>query len=238
GRALATAAGAVYPKLDWAPRFLRAKTFLSNVGADPALAFWRSVSPMTREQVVQVLSPDVVKHLGTYDPFDAFEELYRKPSIDCSVYRAQYGDFHTNLPDRILAKVDRASMANSLEVRVPLLDHRFVERFANLPVGEKIQGARGKHRLRESLRRRLHGDILDGRKKGFDTPIGPWIRGPLMKVTEDAIESLPSDWFRVDVLRKRFQEHCSGSRDYSHFLWSLIVLEHWRRRHGVGNLAS
>ncbi len=238
GRALAAAAGALYPKMDWAPRIFRAKTFLSNVGADPALAYWRSVSPMTREQVVQVLAPDLVKHLGSYDPFDAFEELYRKPSIDCPVYRAQYGDFHTNLPDRILAKVDRASMANSLEVRVPLLDHRFVERFANLPVREKIQGAKGKHRLREALRGRLHGDILDGRKKGFDTPIGPWIRGPLNQVTEDAIESLPSDWFRVDLLRKRFREHCSGTRDYSQFLWSLIVLEHWRRRHGVDNLAS
>ena len=238
GRALMAAAGAVYPKLDWAPRFLRAKTFLSNVGADPALAYWRSVSPMTREQVIEVMAPDVVQHLGAYDPFDAFEELYRRPKIDCPLYRAQYGDFHTNLPDKMLTKVDRASMANSLEVRVPLLDHRFVERFANLPASEKIQGSKGKHRLRESLRHRLHGDILDGRKKGFDTPIGPWIRGPLKQVTEEAIESLPSDWFRVDVLRKRFKEHCGGGRDYSQFLWSLIVLEHWRRRHGVDQLAS
>ncbi|MCA9001417.1 MAG: asparagine synthetase B, partial [Planctomycetes bacterium] len=238
GRALARGLGSIYPKLDWAPRFLRAKTFLSNVGSDPALAFWRSVSPMTREQVVQVLNPDVVAHLGDYDPFDAFEELYRKPKVDCPLYRAQYGDFHTNLPDKILCKVDRASMANSIEVRVPLLDHRFVERFVNLPAGEKVRGARGKHRLRESLRNRLHPDILDGRKKGFDTPIGAWIRGPLREVTRDAIEALPADWFRRDVLRKRFQEHCGGGRDYSQFLWSLIVLEHWRRRHGVERLVS
>ncbi|HRV81934.1 MAG TPA: asparagine synthase-related protein, partial [Planctomycetota bacterium] len=238
GRTLLGAIGAVYPKLDWAPRFLRGKTFLTNLNTDPALAFWNSVNPMTRGQALEVLSGDLRARLGSYDPFDRFEEIYRRPKIDCPLFRAQYGDFHTNLPDMILAKVDRASMAVSLEVRVPLLDHRFVGRFVNLPAEEKVRGTRGKHRLREALRSRLHPDILDGKKKGFDTPIGPWIRGPLRQVTQDAIESLPAEWFQRDVLRKRFQEHLGGGRDWSQFLWSLIVLEHWRRRHGVTGLAS
>ncbi len=238
GTKLFGALGGLYPKMDWAPRFLRAKTFLSNVGMDPALAFWHSVNPMSRAQVLQVLSPDLVAQLGDYDPFDRFEELYRKPKIDCPVFRAQYGDIHTNLPDRILTKVDRASMAVSLEVRVPLLDHRFVERFVNLPASEKIQGSRGKHRLRESLRSRLEPQILDGKKKGFDTPIAQWIRGPLKDTARDAIENLPDDWFQKKELRKRLDAHLGGGRDYSHFLWSLIVLQQWRERHGVSALAS
>ncbi|MEZ6021124.1 MAG: asparagine synthase (glutamine-hydrolyzing) [Planctomycetota bacterium] len=238
GARLAGGLGAVYPKADWAPRFLRAKSFLSNLGKDPALAFWHSVNPSTREQVAQVLNPDLLKSLGGYDPFDRFRDLYHKPKIQCPLFRAQYGDFHSNLPDRILAKVDRASMAVSIEVRVPLLDHRFVGRFANLPAEEKIQGSRGKHRLREALRSRLDARILDGKKRGFDTPIGAWLRGPLKGPAQEALESLPEEWLRRDVLRSRFKEHQSGLRDWSVFLWSVVVLEHWRRRHAVKGLSA
>ena len=238
GQAVFRSLGSLYPKLDWAPRFLRAKSFLSNVSQDPALAFWHSVSSMTRAQVWEVLAPDVRQALGDYDPFDRFEEIYRRPQVDCPLYRAQYGDFHTNLTDKILHKVDRASMAVSLEVRVPLLDHRFVERFVHLPAREKIQGAKGKHRLREALRSRLHPQILDGKKKGFDTPIGVWMRGPLKQTVTDAVESLPTDWLDRDRVRARLREHLGGGRDYSQFLWSLIVLDRWRQRHQVRGLAS
>ena len=238
GRALAGAVGAVYPKLDWAPRVLRARTFLRNLDTDPALAYWNSVSQLTRPEALALLSPDVVARLGQYDPFDAFNDHYRRPSIDCAVYRAQYGDFHTNLPDRILSKVDRASMAVSLEARVPMLDHRFVERFVNLPQAEKIRGSRGKHRLREALRPRLRAEILDGKKRGFDTPLKAWLRGPLAAPAAEAIESLPEDWVRRDVLRTHLAEHQAGRRDHGRLLWSLLVLEHWRRRHSVTGLAS
>lgn len=238
GRALAAVGGKLYPKLDWAPRFLRARTFLGNVGSDPAQAYWRSVSQLTRDEAVTLLHGDVRAALAEHDPFQAFAEHYARPDIDCPLYRAQYGDFHTNLPDRILAKVDRASMAVSLEARVPILDHRFVERFAHLPASEKVQGARGKHRLREALRGRLPGSILDGKKRGFDTPLTAWIRGPLAHPVSEAIESLPGDWFDREVLRSRLDEHCAGRRDHGRLLWSLLVLEHWRRRHGVTGLSA
>jgi asparagine synthase (glutamine-hydrolysing) len=238
GRALAAVGGRLYPKLDWAPRFLRAKTFLTNVGSDPAAAYWRSVSQLTRDGALELLHGDVRAALRDHDPLDAFREHYDRPSIDCPLYRAQYGDLHTNLPDRILAKVDRASMAVSLEARVPLLDHRFFERFVHLPAAEKVQGARGKHRLREALRGRLPGQILDGTKRGFDTPLTAWIRGPLAGPVGEAIESLPGDWFDRGVLSARLAEHRAGRRDHGRLLWSLLVLEHWRRRHGVTGLAS
>ena len=238
GRKMAAAVGAVYPKLDWAPRVLRARTFLRNLGTDPARAYWESVSQITRVEALRLLNPDVVHALGEYDSLDAFRDHYDRPGIDCPLYRAQYGDFHTNLPNRILAKVDRASMAVSLEARVPLLDHRFVERFAHLPASEKIRGARGKHRLREALRGRVSGDVLDGKKRGFDTPLKSWIAGPLSSITANAIESLPEDWFQKAALRQRLVDHKAGRRDSGWLLWSLLVLEQWRRRHGVTGLAA
>jgi len=238
GRAVFGTVGRVYPRLDWAPRFLRGKTFLTNVADDPARAYWRSVTRLGRSEAIALLAPDLAARLVDHDPFEAFAEHYRRPTVDDPLYRAQYADFHTYLPDQILAKVDRASMAVSLEVRVPLLDHRLVERFANLPVEEKVRGGRGKHALREALRTRVLPEVLDGKKRGFDTPLAAWLRGPLYAPTADALENLPADWFRREELRQRLAEHRSGRRDHGRLLWSLLVLEHWRRRHGVRGLAA
>ncbi|MEM9381846.1 MAG: asparagine synthase (glutamine-hydrolyzing) [Planctomycetota bacterium] len=238
GRGLSRALGRAYPKLDWAPRVLRAKTFLTNVGADPARAYWHSVSHMARDDAAALLAPDLRAALTDHDPFDAFAAHYRRPDIECPLYRAQYADFHTWLPDRILAKVDRASMAVSLEVRVPLLDHRFVERFAHVPRSSKISGARGKHALREALRGRVSEDVLDGTKRGFDTPLASWIRGPLADATRAAVEELPDDWFDRRRLRATLDAHMGGGRNHDRLLWSLVVLDAWRRRHDVRRIAS
>jgi len=238
GRALMASAGRHYPKLDWAPRILRARTFLTNVGRDPARAYWHSVTQMTRDEAVGLLAPDLAASLSEHDPFHAFAEHYRRPGVDDPLWRAQYADFHTYLPDQILAKVDRASMGVSLEVRVPILDHRFVERFSNLPAKHKVRGGRGKHAFREALRGRLDASVLDGTKRGFDTPLAAWIRGPLAGPVRDAIHALPADWFNRPVLEARLAEHTAGRRDNGRLLWSLLVLEHWRQRHGVLGVAS
>lgn len=238
GRAAFRAAGSMYPRLDWAPRFLRGRTFLTNVGDDPARAYWRSVTRIDRDEALSMLAPDVVRRLADHDPFDAFAEHYRRPTVDDPLYRAQYADFHTYLPDQILAKVDRASMGVSLEVRVPILDHRFVERFANLPADQKVRGGRGKHALREALRARIPDEVLDGTKRGFDTPLESWIRGPLRAPVAEAVETLPEEWFRRPVLRGLLAEHDAGRRDHGRLLWSLLVLEHWRRRHAATGLSG
>lgn len=238
GRSAARALGGLYPKFDWAPRPLRAKTFLTNLGRDPARAYYHSVSQLSREDALALLAPELARSLAGCDPFEAFEEHYRRPRVDDPLYRAQYADFHTYLPDQILTKVDRASMAVSLEVRPPLLDHRFVERFAPLPADEKVRGGRGKCALRRALRPRLPAEILDGRKRGFDTPLAAWIRGPLAESTLDALRALPAEWFDRDVLLSRHAQHLSGARDHSRLLWSLLVLEHWRRAHGTRGVSA
>jgi asparagine synthase (glutamine-hydrolysing) len=238
GRALVGGVGALYPKLDRAPRFLRAKSTLMNLGRDPARAYFASLTQVDREEALAVLAPELRAELAEHDPFEAFAEHYRRPRIEDPLFRAQYADFKTFLPDQILVKTDRASMAASLEVRVPMLDHRFVQRFANLPAGEKVRGGRGKVALREALRSRLPSSILDGPKMGFDTPLRAWLRGPLAGAVEEAIESLPIDWIDHAAARARLSEHKSGARDRSSLLWSLLVLEHWRRRHAVARIVT
>lgn len=230
--------GSWYPKLDRAPRFLRAGSVLRNFGMDPARAYFASLQQLDRASALDLLAPDLAGDLAAYDPFDAFEDLYRRPRNADPLYRAQYADFHGFLPDRILTKTDRASMGVSLEVRVPLLDHRFVERFAHLPTAEKVQNGKGKHALRRALRSRVPSDVLDGAKRGFDTPLRAWIRGPLAETVADAFETVPDTWFRRDRLRALLAEHRAGARDHSNLLWSLLVLEHWRRRHDVTDLAG
>ncbi|MFN0243013.1 MAG: asparagine synthase (glutamine-hydrolyzing) [Planctomycetota bacterium] len=237
GERVLAAVGRRYPKLDWAPRFVRAKSVLENFGSDPCRAYWNSVTQLSREDALAVLAPEVVDALGAHDPYDTFAEHYRRPHIDDPLYRAQYADFKGFLPDQILAKSDRASMAVSLEVRPPLLDHRFVERFVALPTREKVRGGRGKHAFREALRSRLPSKLLDLPKRGFDIPLRDWLRGPLAGTMRDAIETLPERWFARDVLRARLAEHESGRRDHGHLLWSLFVLERWRLRHGATDLA-
>ncbi len=238
GRAAARGLGRVYPRLDWAPRALRGRTFLTNVGDDPARAYWRSVTRIERGEALALLAPDLRARLAEHDPFEAFARHYAAPEVDDPLYRAQYADFHTYLPDQILAKADRASMAVGLEVRVPLLDQRFVERFANLPASEKVRGGRGKHALREALRARLPAEVLDGAKRGFDTPLAQWIRGPLRAPVAEALETLPAEWFARSVLRARLAEHVAGARNHDRLLWSLLVLERWRQRHGVTGLSG
>ncbi|MEM7310410.1 MAG: asparagine synthase (glutamine-hydrolyzing) [Planctomycetota bacterium] len=238
GRALARAVGSVYPQMDWAPRFLRGRTFLTNVGDDPARAYWRSVTRIDRAEALTLLNGDLVHRLGEHDPFQAFAERYHRPTDATPLYRAQYADFHTYLTDQILAKVDRASMAVSLEVRVPILDHRFCGAFANLPTDEKVSGGRGKHAFREALRSRVDAEVLEAKKRGFDTPLTGWIKGPLADPVEDAVRSLPEEWFNRAALVARLDEHRAGRRDHGRLFWSLLVLEHWRRRHAVRGLAA
>ncbi|MCB9916185.1 MAG: asparagine synthase (glutamine-hydrolyzing) [Planctomycetes bacterium] len=237
GCAAARGLGRHYPKLDRAPRFLRAKSTLENLGRDPARAYYASLTQLPLAEARAVLAPELRAALAQHDPFDAFEEHYRRPAIDDPLFRAQYADFKTFLPEQILTKTDRASMAVSLEVRVPLLDHRFVERFVTLPRDEKVRGGRGKHALREALRARVPASVLDGEKRGFDTPLRAWLRGPMAGAVEEALHGLPTDWIDRSVTLARLEEHRRGARDHSSLLWSLLVLEHWRRRHEVARIA-
>jgi asparagine synthase (glutamine-hydrolysing) len=142
----------------------------------------------------------------------------------------QYLDTHTYLPDDILAKVDRASMAVALEVRVPLLDHRVVELSWRLPQRFKLRGGTGKWLLRQVAYKYVPKDLLERPKMGFAIPIDQWLRGPLRDWADDLIGSLVRNCDAIDgaPVAEKWAEHQSGARNWQYFLWNVLMYEAWR----------
>lgn len=143
-------------------------------------------------------------------------------------------DFASYLPDDILVKVDRMTMAHSLESRAPLLDHRLVNFAASLPAHMRIRNGRGKHLLRSAAARWLPADVLAKRKQGFAVPLAAWFRGPLRELATDVITSRAfRDRGLVDAhaAERCLRDHIAGADDLSEPLWLILSLELWARRY-------
>jgi asparagine synthase (glutamine-hydrolysing) len=140
-------------------------------------------------------------------------------------------DMRTYLPDDILCKVDRAAMGISLETRVPFLDPEVLSASGRLPTDMKIRGGQGKWILRQILYQRVPQELLERPKTGFGIPVGEWLRGPLRSWAEDLLseENLRRDGLIDHVpIRDAWSEHLSGSRDWTHRLWIILMLMAWR----------
>jgi asparagine synthase (glutamine-hydrolysing) len=147
--------------------------------------------------------------------------------------RTRYFDMMHYLPDDILTKVDRASMAVSLEARVPLLDHRVVEYSWRLPRSALIDGSKGKIILRRILHKYVPKTLVERPKAGFAIPIGDWIRGPLSGWAADLLSEsslAKSGLFNVAEIRRVFAEHQTGIRDWQYPLWTILMFQAWHNR--------
>ena len=145
--------------------------------------------------------------------------------------RMMYCDAVTYLPDDILCKVDRASMAVSLETRVPFLDHRVAELAARIPLSMKIRGGKGKHILRQLLYREAPAALFDRPKAGFAVPVGEWIKGPLRPWAEDLLDRdrlSREGFFDADAVDRRWRQHLSGKRDSTPAIWAVLMFQAWK----------
>jgi asparagine synthase (glutamine-hydrolysing) len=226
--------GALYPKLDWAPRVLRGKTTLQALARSSVEAYLHGVEITPERLRRQMFSPEMTRELGGHRAGHLFQQHVGNKSFSSPLSLVQYLDFKTYLPGDILTKVDRASMAHGLEVRTPFLDYELVEWAARLPAQMKLRGGVGKHILKESLRPLLPEQILDRSKMGFAVPLDVWFRGSLKDQIADVVRGprlAGSGMFNPSVLRRLVDDHQSHRRNHSAVLWSLLMFDGFLRKH-------
>jgi asparagine synthase (glutamine-hydrolysing) len=220
--------GALYPKADWAPRPLRAKTTLLSLAEDSAQGYARAIGVTPPDLRARLYSPDFLRLRGDYRAETQVIDTMRNAPARSGLDRAQYADLKVWLPGDILTKVDRTSMAVGLEAREPLLDHRLIEFAATLPENMRVRQGQGKWLLKHTMRRYLPDDILYRPKQGFVTPIQEWFRGPLAGAAREIGASAAlgrTGWFDNARLTALADAHRAGSADHSRVLWQLLMLD-------------
>ncbi len=220
--------GALYPKADWAPRPLRAKSTLLGLAQDGDEAYAASVAVTPAAIRRRLWTPRTQSALAGHRAEDRYIRAMRTAPARDPIDRAQYADIRIWLPGDILTKTDRMSMAVSLEAREPLLDHRLVEFAARLPVAMRIRGGTGKYVMKKAMERYLPESVLYRPKMGFVTPIASWFRGALAgeasRVAGDSALAR-TGWFDMRLIAKLAEKHRSGVSDNSRLLWQLLILD-------------
>ena len=222
------ALGRAWPKADWAPQPFRAKATLMNLALSGEEAYARSVSVTAPELRASLYTPDFLRERGDYRAEDPFITMMRAAPARSGLDRAQYVDLKFHLPGDILTKVDRASMAVSLEAREPLLDHRLIEFAATLPDAMRVHGSTGKWLMKRVMRPYLSDNVLFRPKMGFVTPIGSWLRGPLADAARGIGQHgtlAQTGWFDRQRIAAIADAHIAGRAEHGRLLWQLLMLD-------------
>jgi asparagine synthase (glutamine-hydrolysing) len=225
--------GSIYPKADWAPKVLRAKSTFESLARDTVEGYFHSVSIMSDPLRDQLFSASFKRELQGYRAVEVLRRHDANAPHDHPVSRVQYLDMKTYLVGDINTKVDRASMAHSLEVREPLMDHVLMEWVSGLPAALKLHGREGKYVFKKALEPYLPNDVLYRPKMGFAVPLASWFRGPLKQRVRDAVLGktlADTGIFNQVFLHDMVEQHQSGRRDYSASLWTVLMFEAFLRQ--------
>ncbi len=228
--------GKAYPKADWAPQMFRAKTTFEALARDLVEGYFHGVSIQADRVRDNLFSDTFRARLQGYRAIEVMRGHANNAPTDDPLSIIQYIDMKTYLPGDILTKVDRASMAHALEVRVPLLDHQFVEWVSGLPSSSKLRNGEGKHVFKKALKPYLSDDILYRKKMGFSIPLGDWLRGPLRESMSRAVLNpalLETGIFNETYLKQMIDQHQSGTKDHTVSLWSVLMFEAFLRKNGA-----
>jgi asparagine synthase (glutamine-hydrolysing) len=217
-----------YPKADWAPRVFRAKSTFQSLARSPLEGYFNTMSSCPPEMKHKLLGADVRRELNGYDSIEVMRYHFDRADTTDPLSRVQYVDIKTYLVDDILVKVDRASMANSLEVRCPLLDHELVEMFARIPSHLKLNRGRGKYIFKKALEPVLPAEILTRRKWGFGVPLHKWFRNELKDFTYETVFGAPDQYLDYKFLSDCWNQHQRGRRDWSSLLWTVLMFKTWQ----------
>ena len=210
----------------------RVRRFASGLALDPARRYGRWLSVTRDDQKQDLYTPEFAATWGHVDSLGLLDERWRRSEAAASVEKLVHTDVGMYLPDDLLVKMDIASMANSLEVRSPLLDHHVVEFAASLPVSLKLRGLTSKYLLRRVMRRYLPPPVLTRRKMGFGVPIDHWLRDGLRELSHDLLLSKAATergYFKPATVRRYLDEHARGVAQHHTRIWALLVLELWHR---------
>lgn len=224
----------VYPRADFLPRPLRLKLFLTNLSLSFERAYFRDMSfYFLPEMKKKLYRPEFAAFLDGFDSFSVLKQHFRQNRNPDVVTRAQYIDIMTYLPEDILVKVDRMSMAHSLEVRSPILDHKLMEYAASLPSSFKLRGNESKYIFKKINQDRLPYDVLYRKKQGFSIPLASWLRGELKEFARDILFSsstVLNDYFYPEYINRLWNRHLSGRQDFAYPLWGLMMFALWHNR--------
>ncbi|HMW78920.1 MAG TPA: amidotransferase 1, exosortase A system-associated [Accumulibacter sp.] len=224
--------GRVYPKADWAPRVFRAKTTFEGMARTAVEAYFHSVSILRAPMRRQLFTDRFRRQIGGYSAEEVFRSHAQRAATDDPLALIQYLDLKTYLVGDINTKVDRASMAHSLEVREPLMDHELVEWMATLPSALKLRSQEGKFLLKKAMEPSLPYDVLYRPKMGFAVPLARWFRGPLKERIRQAVlgpRLAETGWFDQAYLRHVVDAHQSGTADHSAPLWTVLMFDAFLR---------
>lgn len=214
----------------------KAKSLLGTLALEPGEAFFVTNSFFNKDVWNDLVTGELKRETRDYDPADITRAHYKNADTDDHLSSILYTDIKTYLPGDILVKVDRMSMANSLETRAPLLDYRVVEYAAQIPAALKLHGKEKKYVLKKAFERMLPDDILYRKKMGFSVPLAEWLRGEIRPLADGIFHSNQgglADLFNMTKVRDLWRLHLNGDNRYTQELWSMIVFELWWRAYSV-----